>query len=108
MHQRGEDESQGEQGDPDGLSQQQAAENCADGGAEQERDKYFGVGKKLFMIGLMACVQALCLVGKSYTHLPDMVGDKGGGHGDALGLAEGIVLHGGDKVDGNLGDLYRR
>ena len=38
-------------------------------------------------------------------HLPDMVGAEGGGHRDALRLPKGVVLHGGDEVDGHLNDL---
>ena len=32
---------------------------------------------------------------------------EGGGHGDMIGLAEGVELHGTDEVDADLGDLHR-
>lgn len=45
---------------------------------------------------------------KGHAGLAQMIGTEGGGHGDALGLAEGIILHGADEVDGDLGNLKRR
>ena len=40
--------------------------------------------------------------------LADVVGDEGRGHGDALGLAEGVILHGGEEVYDDLRYLHRR
>ena len=43
-------------------------------------------------------------LGKEDAHLTHMVGTEGGGHGDALGSAEGVILHGADEIDHHLGD----
>ncbi len=43
-------------------------------------------------------------LGEKDTHLAHMVGAEGGGHGDALGFAEGVILHGADEIDHHLGD----
>lgn len=39
--------------------------------------------------------------------LADMVGAEDGSHWNPSGHAKGVVLHGADEVDGNLGDLKR-
>ena len=51
----------------------------------------------------------LCAVfdklGEPDGQLAQVVGAEGGGHGNALRLPEGVVLHGADEVDGDLSDL---
>lgn len=52
-------------------------------------------------------VAAVQLLGKTDAELTDVVGGERCGHRHALGVAERVVLHGGDKVDGHLKDLHR-
>lgn len=105
VEQAGEDDAQGNNGQPDGLPHQQVAEDGAHNHARGEEKQHPGVGGQLSPVGLVAGMAVAQLLGQTHANLADVVGGEGGGHGDALGLPEGVVLHGGDEVDHHLGDL---
>ena len=55
---------------------------------------------------VLPAMEILYFLCQANANLPDVVGGKSGGHGRTLRLAESIILHGGDKVDGHLRDLH--
>lgn len=57
---------------------------------------------------LSALLRWCRFLGEADADLADVVGDEGRGHGDALGLAEGVILHGGEEVYDDLRYLHRR
>lgn len=65
------------------------------------------MNKQLLPVGTIPGMPVLHFPCQSNADLPDMIGGEGGGDRDALCLTEGIVLHGGHKVDNHLYDLYR-
>ena len=84
------------------------AEDRARHGAQDEEKQHPAVAGQLAAVGFVGAVAVPQRLGQPDADLPDVVGGKGGGHRDALGLPEGIVLHRGHKVDDHLADLHRR
>lgn len=78
------------------------AEDRARHGAQDEEKQHPAVAGQLAAVGFVGAVAVPQLLGQPDADLPDVVGGKGGGHRDALGLPEGIVLHRGHKVDDHL------
>ena len=104
VEQREEDDPQRDHGEPDGPAHQQMAEDRARHGAQDEEKQHPAVAGQLAAVGFVGAVAVPQLLGQPDADLPDVVGGKGGGHRDALGLPEGIVLHRGHKVDDHLAD----
>lgn len=103
-----EDDCEGEDGHPDGLAGYEAAEHRAHHRADGEEEQHARVARPLFAVGLVRASAVVQLLGEADADLADVVGDEGRGHGDALGLAEGVILHGGEEVYDDLGYLHRR
>lgn len=103
-----EDDGEGNDGNPDRLADYEVAEYSAHDCADGEEEEHAGVARPLFAVGLVSVLPMPDLLGQADADLADVVCDKGCRNGDALRLAEGVVLHGGKEVYDDLGDLHRR
>ena len=91
---------------PDGFSKKKTAEESRDYAAENKGGQHDGMGPQPLKMRrpFLGMADRFC---NSDTHLPDVIGTEGGGHGNTFCLTEGIVLHGADEVDQHLSDLDR-
>ena len=83
------------------------AEHRAGDDAGQEKSQHAKMPCQPQAVAFVIAVAVVPFLGQTDAHLPDVVGHKGGGHRYPFRLAEGIVLHGGQKIDGHLGNLHR-
>ena len=93
--------------EPDSPSHKPAAQEGRHHAARRERAQHPQVGPQPPGAGGVPSPAGRQPV-QGYPHLPDMVRAEGGRHRNALGLPEGVVLHGAHEVDQNLSDLDRR
>ena len=107
MEQDAEQDTQGQQQHPQGLSQEQTAADGTDDRAAHKVHQHQEMLVQLLPVGLVGVPEVAQLHGQANADLAHMVGGEGGGHGRALSLPEGIILHGSNKIDGHLGNLHR-
>lgn len=102
-----ENDGVGERCDPDRPAAKENARYRAEDRSGEEEEDHGKMPLKNAAVRRVT-VAAVQLLGKTDAELTDVVGGERCGHRHALGVAERVVLHGGDKVDGHLKDLHRR
>ena len=102
MGQVNQQNGQRDQGCPNGPPLEIPAQ---DGGQDAAHHKYCNHFQMAVHPSSVLYVSAPDGFAAGNARLPQMVGTKGGSHGDPLGGPEGVVLHGAHKIDDNLGDL---
>lgn len=107
MEKGNENDGVGERCDPDRPAAKENARYCAEDRSGEEEEDHGKMPLKNAAVRRVT-VAAVQLLGKTDAELTDVVGGERCGHRHALGVAERVVLHGCDKVDGHLKDLHRR
>ena len=94
-----------EQGSPDGPSHKMPAQNGGDHAPRHEDSQHLQMtGQALDMLDIPGANS----LAAGDPRLAQVIGAEGGGHGNSLGDAEGVVLHGAHEIDDHLGDLIGR
>lgn len=100
--------SQGNQGCPNGFSDKEIAEYGSYHRAAEKEQQHLSMLLQFGTMRLVLGMQVPHLFCQADSDLSDMIRGKRRGHGNALCLAKGIILHRRNKINGYLGDLYRR
>ena len=107
MEKGGKHDGVGDCCDPDRAAAEKRAGNRTENRSGKEEEDHGKMPPENAAVGRIA-VAAVQLSGKADAELTDMVGGERRSHRHTFGIAECVVLHGGNEVNGYLKHLYRR